>query len=156
LITVEYLDWTFSSDVEKTISAYRHAKGGSADSCTCENCKNFVQLRDSIYPEKIKILFESLGIDFKKEPEVSYFARLENGLHYYSGFFHFKGSYTGKNCAVPLPGSGYNLELTPITDTFKLGVHMGSSRSFFEDREELVQIEFSIEAPWVLSSTEPK
>ncbi len=155
LITIDYKDWTFSSDVELTKSAYKRIERGSADICICDNCRNFSTLRDSAYPDEVKKLFQDLGIDYKKEPEVSYFAKQGNGLHYYSGFFHFRGNYTGKDCCTALPGGGYNLNLTPITDVFKIGAHMDNSLSYFEDKESIVQIEFSVELPWALQSTEP-
>ncbi len=57
--------------------------------------------RETAFPKEIKDLQLALGISYKKEIEVSEFAKLENGLHYYNGWFQFKGAFKGKNCAVP-------------------------------------------------------
>lgn len=69
---------------------------------------NFVAQRTNIYPTEIKELFTELGINWMKETEVTHFGLSASEQHYYNGWFHFKGSFEGATCEIPLPhGIGY-------------------------------------------------
>src|SRR5207245_428143 len=56
---------------------------GKMTSCGCDNCNNFAQVRDQVYPPEVLTIFDSLGIDFRKESEVHYYGRTPAGLHTY-------------------------------------------------------------------------
>lgn len=90
---VIFRDWRFEVDSELTPKSFANELNGSSDTCSCEYCKNFREQRENAFPEEIRILFENLGIDYKKEEEVSEVYQLENGLHNYSGWFHFAGKF---------------------------------------------------------------
>lgn len=146
-----YRDWVFEVDKEITQATYEQVECSGADSCTCNDCKNFVASRDKAYPAEIRHLFERLGIDIIKESEVCHYTRLENGLHYYGGWFHFKGKIKqGKDCTVAQPYGGYTFDLTPVSSTFRIGFRTDSTLTFFEDKEELVQVEFETHIPWTI------
>nr|WP_297787964.1 hypothetical protein [uncultured Allomuricauda sp.] len=100
---VKYKDWVFEVEFSRTKEIYSLLETGSPESCGCNECLNFSQNRDKIYPKEIKELFCELGIDYKKESEIYHQVRLENGLHYYGGWFHFKGKIkNGKDCKIEL------------------------------------------------------
>jgi hypothetical protein len=145
-----YRDWELSANAERTRRVYAAADAGSAERCGCSTCKNFIALREKIYPVEIRRLFEDIGVDFRKEAEISHFAKLENGLHYYSGWFHFIGAFIGKDCTVPLPNGGHSLDLTPIDDGFAVGFRRDRALTFFEADDDIIQIEFEAQLPWVI------
>ena len=90
-----YKDWKFEVDKELTHNEYTIIDNSSAESCGCENCLNYIAFREKVFPNEIGDLFEKLGIDQNKEIEISHIAKLENGLHYYCGWFHLIGSFIG-------------------------------------------------------------
>ena len=135
-----------------TEQTYKELEHSGAESCGCDYCKNFIEQREKVFPDEIRELFAKLGIDYKKEIDVSEFARLENGLHFYNGWFQFKGDFKGKDCTVPLPNGGYITDMTKITDTFSIGFRYGSSLTPFKEIEGLVQIEFDCYLPWILAN----
>lgn len=67
-------------DRELTKLTYEGFTLGGAESCGCDDCKNFVYNREDIYPEEIKKLFDQLGIDYKKETEIGHYCRQPEGL----------------------------------------------------------------------------
>ena len=147
---VTYRDWELYSDKKTTERTYKEFEFSGAESCGCDCCKNFIEQRERVFPNEIKKLFRELGVDYKKEIEVSEFARLENDLHYYNGWFQFKGSFKGKDCVIPLQNGGNTLDLTKITDNFSIGFRHDNSLTPFEEKNGLVQIEFECHLPWVL------
>lgn len=146
---VSFKEWKLEADKELTQQTYLKIVKASAESCGCNHCKNFAAQRDTIYPSQIKELLGQLGIDFMKETEISHFAKLKNGLHYYSGWFHFKGTFTGNDCTVPFDG-GYTYDLTPITDNFSIGFRHDNLLTHFKNKKNLVQIDFGCQIPWVI------
>ncbi|NEV95073.1 glutaredoxin [Psychroflexus sp. YR1-1] len=149
---VKYRDWELYSDKETTEQTYNDFEHSGAESCGCDYCKNFIAQRETAFPDEIKKLFRELGVDYKKEIDVSEFARLENGLHYYNGWFQFKGDFKGKDCTVPLQNGGHTFEMTKITDNFSLGFRYDNSLTPFNEKNGLVQIEFDCHLPWVLEN----
>lgn len=99
--------------------------------------KNFTQL-------KLNISLKKIGIDFKKEAEIWCIPNIEDGTSLYSGFFHFKGNFEGKNCRTQQTETGYSLDLVNITENFSIGFHLDNSLSFFDDKYQTVQIEFEV------------
>jgi hypothetical protein len=150
ITTIKYKDWDLTFDNEATRSAYDNLEKGSAEGCNCNDCKNFADNRDKVYQDEVKMLFDQLGIDYKKETEISHYCRQVDGLHHYGGWFHFKGQFKGKDCTVPLPSGGHTLELTPVTKNFSIGFRLDNSLTIFQDNEGLVQIEFESKVPWTI------
>ena len=150
MTTIKYRNWELSVDRETTQMAYYKVSNGSAENCNCNDCKNFANYRESVYPDEIKQLFSDLGIDYKKESEVSHFERLDSGLHFYSGWFHFKGQFIGKDSTVAIQPDSFMKNLFELTDKFSLGFRVDNALTFFEDIENLVQIEFEAKIPWTI------
>ena len=147
----KYRDWEIEVDKKATQYLYSNFKHSSSESCGCAHCINYIKNIAIVFPVEIQNLFDNLGIDKKKELEVSHMARLNNDLHYYCGWFHFKGNFKGKDYSIPLQnGNGRTLELEPITNEFGIGFTKKICNPAFEDKTELVQVEFECKIPWVI------
>lgn len=152
--TVKYRDWEFEVDRELTRQTYESISVGGADSCVCNVCKNYVICRDKVFSEEIKRLFDDLGIDYKKEVEITCFGKMPDGLHQIGGWFHFKGRLmSGKNYRAPIPNSiGFTLDLTKVEDNFSIGFAEGDDLAHFADKADLVQVEFMTSIAWVIEA----
>src|SRR5690606_15691451 len=151
---VKYKDWAFEVDKGLTEQTYKSISGSGADTCGCNDCINYVAYRDKVFPNEIIDLFHELGIDYRKEVEITKWEILSNGLHHIGGWFHFKGRVLiGKDYRVHLPSGGHTFDLTPITDNFSIGFAEGSNLTFFDDKTELVQVEFDTNIPWVIDKS---
>ena len=148
---IKFKEWEFIVDRELTKFTYDNVDLGGPESCGCNECKNFANNREDIYPEEIKKLLDQLGINYKKESEICYYCRLTEGLHYYGGWFHFKGEFKGKDCTVTTDSGGITFDLTPINDRFSIGFRYDSALTFFDKKENLVQIEFDTKTPWTIN-----
>ncbi len=150
---ITYKSWRFEVDIHRTKEVYDNVEMGSPESCQCNACKNFSANRENIYPVEIKKLLTELGVDYKKESEVCHYCQLENGKHFYGGWFHFKGKIVaGEDCKVNLPNGGSEVNTTPVNEYFQIGFMKGANLSFFapDERNELVQVEFLATSDWVL------
>lgn len=148
---VNYMDWVLEVDRKSTEQAYHAVSASGADTCSCSNCKNYVAFRDKVFPAEIKELLDNLGIDYRKEVEIISWEVLPGGLRHIGGWFHFKGRILkGKDYRIPLPGGGYTFDLTKVAENFSIGFAKGSDLSFFEDKADLVQVEFDTNIPWVI------
>lgn len=148
---IKYRDWKLYSDTKTTQQTYANLKLSGAESCGCDSCKNFILQREKIFPDEIKKLFSELGIDYKKEIEITEFSIQENGLHYYNGWFQYKGDFEGKDCTVNV-SDGYTFDLTKITENFSIGFRHDNALTPFEDKKGIVQIEFEFHIPWILKN----
>ena len=149
---IEYRDWEFEADQQGTKDAYKTVQKSGAEACGCNNCKNFVAARQEIFPQEVLDLIRQLGVDYQKEADASEMMVDDKGHHQYYGIFHFKGKMLkGKDCAISLPSGGHNIELDEITPNFSIGFTSGKSLALLEDKDELVQIEFSVNIPWVIN-----
>jgi hypothetical protein len=149
-----YRDWEFEVDRDLTRGTYEKVTVSGADSCICNDCKNYVAYRDKVFPNEIRTLFCELGIDYKKEVEITSFETLPNGLHHIGGWFHFKGRVlSGKDYRVPLPSGGYTGDLTTVRENFSIGFTQGNDLTFFTDKNGLVQVEFMTFIPWVIDKS---
>jgi hypothetical protein len=153
---VKYKDWVIEVDRLQTLQAYQNIEEGRASICKCSDCENYAQNREMYFPEEVKLLFRNLGIDLMKEADATRNKKLENGLHAYTGWFHFIGIMVhGKNCRVKTNASGgFKDELLKIEDNFEMGFCKGWGRiesAFKEEvRSELIMLHFSTSIPWVI------
>ena len=148
---ITYRNWKIEVDKELTTAAYSRLRFSSSEGCDCIYCTNYHKNKEIVFPPEIENLFDKLGIDKTKEPEISHMTKLESGLHLYSGWFHFKGKFEGKDCSIPLlNGNGTTLHLEEITSRFRIGFTKTVHNTIFDDKNELVQIEFDCQIPWVI------
>lgn len=150
MTTIKFREWELIVDRELTKLTYEKVSVGGPESCGCNDCKNFANNRENIYPDEIKKLFYDLGVDYKKESEIWHYSRKENGIHCYSGWFHFKGHFKGKDCKIITGKTSSTFDLTAITESFSIGFCYDSSLSYFENKENLVQIEFDAKTTWTI------
>ena len=151
---VKFLDWELNVDYELTKQTYNniHIKGGS-QSCICDDCKNFINNIENVYPDEIKTLFFQLGIDYHKDCEICKMYK-DKKLHRYSGWFHFKGNFYGESCITVINKETSELKLKAITENFSIGFCYNNALTLFEDNKDLVQIEFEVKIPWTIDSVE--
>ena len=153
---VEYRNWVFEVDYQRTYEVYKQNEKGRPESCGCNNCRNFLVNRKQIYPVEFKNLLVELGIDYKKESEIYHIYRAENGKHLYGGWFHFKGKIKeGKDCKIETPNGGNTIDTINLNKDFQIGFLKDNSLTFFdkEEREELIQIEFYALSNWVIDKS---
>ena len=150
MTTIKFREWELIVDKELTKQTYDKIEIGGVESCTCNDCKNFGNNRENIYPQEIKNLLTDLGIDYHKECEVWHYCKDDLGRHCYSGWFHFKGHFKGKSCSRQISNTTSTYELTTITDTFSLGFLHDSMLTFFENKENIVQVEFDTKTSWTI------
>jgi hypothetical protein len=138
--------WQFEYDPEATQLAYSHVERGGAESCNCNGCRNFVAVRDRVFPKAFLEFLASVGIDPLKDAEIYHNARFSPGHHDYGGWFHFVGRLkVDGDFGVVDFGAGFTAWLCKAS---------APGLSTFEGLP-LVQLEFHSEAvPWVLSEPE--
>jgi hypothetical protein len=144
---VNFGDWLYTCDRSATAVAYSRARDGGSNGCTCNGCRNFVVVRDRVFPAEFVKLLESLGIDPHKDGEVYHNGRLALGRHDYGGWFHFVGflDHTGDFSVVDF-GDGFTAWMCP-----KTAPELQSLKG-----QSLVQLEFhSTNVPWGLDEPEP-
>jgi hypothetical protein len=61
-----FSDWEFTVDRIATDAAYARAERGGSDECTCSGCRNFVAVRDKVYPSTFGTFLKFLGMDSRK------------------------------------------------------------------------------------------
>ncbi|AXH99804.1 hypothetical protein DV702_08695 [Sporosarcina sp. PTS2304] len=133
--------WTITTDPQRTKKFYDNHHYLSQD-CNCEYCVNYL-LACEQFPPTIYRLFESLGIDPRKEGEVSEFGKSAEGLYHYIVFYHFVGEIV-KEPSSALASPDFHVE--------------GFSVSFTNDLDLLpddfpmpaVQIMLEMQLPWLL------
>ena len=104
-------DQTIRYDREATVAIYAKLKNGWAEDCGCVGCRNLMVQRAEVYPPAFTELLDRLGVDPDKEGESVAYGPLDNGLHYYGGWFFFVGEMVtaGESimCASECPYFGY-------------------------------------------------
>jgi len=151
---VKFLGWELNVDYDLTNSTYSNPNTiGSLKSCNCDDCKNFINNINTLYPDEIKNLLITLGIDYHKPCETWRIYK-DGNLHKYSGWFHFKGDFTGEDCLIIIDKEISELRLKSITENFSIGFCYKNSLTLFQNRNDLVQIEFEVKIPWTIDSPE--
>ena len=128
---INFRDWELMVDHEATKQAYDITAFGGTDICECNYCQNFVNNKENIYPSEIKALFKELGIDYKKECEAWHYCKDDLGRHCYSGWFHFKGNFIGKDCINRTSELTSTIDFISINENFSLGFCYNNQLAFF-------------------------
>jgi hypothetical protein len=155
--SIRFRRWEVTCDPEATRKAYAVISMGGTEECGCEPCLNFVAARIQAYSPDVLSLFEKLGISANREADASHFARLESGRHFYVGWFQFVGSIlSGAEAARQVAENTWRPDLEKIGEHFSLGFSskLALVRKPFI-KFPLVQLEFTAEVPWVLTTPEP-
>ncbi len=133
-------DQIIGYDGNRTRTAYRAIKSGSAEGCGCPYCRNFVTQRSTVYPNNFRILLDQLGIDPEKEGEV-YEGTPEGSLMEYGGWFYLAGELIEPGERMTDAGPGFQY--------FFRASHRPTPPGDFG--EEVLALEFSTKLPWVIS-----
>lgn len=155
---VNFGSWELEADPEATREAYSNVPEGGPEECPCEPCKNFIAAREQVYPAQVLALFDRLGISFDREVEVYHMARTKSGKHFYGGWFHFVGRIvSGGDAVKQVAENVWQPDLKTVTEDFSLGFRSRAEllRKPFEGKP-IVQVEFTANVPWVISSPEPR
>ena len=147
---VKFKGWVFEVDKDLTQNTYQNLGHGGAEVCRCNDCKSYIAYREHVFSDAIKDLFQSLGVDYRKEVEIVSYEVQPGNLNHVGGWFHSKGKIlSGKDCVVSLPAGGNTFDLTKITENLSIGFRQANDLTFFEDKKDLVQIEFETIIPIV-------
>ena len=156
---VEYHPWKIMCDVEATIRAYQVIEQGDPERCGCDMCLNYIAQRKTVYPDEFVSVLNLLGIDFEKEGEVYHIYRLSNGRHHYGGWYHCVGELEYlDNTYKPDDKKKVGDKFWQINKEFSWRVtdeKISLPHTAFQDQGPLLQIDFRVEVPWVVSAVEP-
>lgn len=144
---IKYRNWVLAVDRPGNEALYNEVEVNGAQSCGCDDWQYFDSIGDALFPDEVKQLFLQLGIDIKKNFDVSDFGGGAMG-HTFNGQFHFKGALLeGGDCYGAAEGGGYQVNLLPVSDHFKIGFTQIVTDSFFNEGKEIVKIEFMAKVP---------
>ncbi len=158
MLTMNIGTWRVTYDPDATRKLYTLASAGNADSCDCDFCLNFLAQRDSAYPPTVREVLLQIGVDYRKETELSYVTTLAPDCHLYLGHFIFVGSVEclaeSNEPFEEVPGLLAQVE---VTERFSWGFKDSKSGSQYKTpngkpRSELV---FQTKLAWVLDLPEP-
>jgi hypothetical protein len=137
-------------------NAYAAIAVGGPEGCGCTHCLNFAAQRSEIYPPAGFELLDRLGIPLNREAEIYHMARLESGMHFYGGWFHFVGSIlSGADAAKQIGQNLWQPDLQAQSELFSLGFSVRTEhvREPFKGLP-LIQFEFTANVPWVINAQE--
>ena len=133
--------WRILFDSAATMAAYGQAPAGGPEVCACETCRNWVQSRDKLFSAEFRAVLARLGIPRNREAEVYHNGRLESGLHFYAGWYHFVGKVLhGEKEGLP------NIVFEPFEVFFHSSPVLISE--VFRGHSA-VQLEFEVRVPWL-------
>ncbi len=78
-------------DADTTRQVHLARMTGQPETCSCDDCRNFVKTRDIAYPDAVRSLLDSLGIPYNRESEIGLAMEIRPNEFIYNGFFHFIG-----------------------------------------------------------------
>ena len=155
---IEIYPWKIKYDHDHTILAYSKMEHGDADNCDCSMCQNFRELRGCLYPESILRVLEDIGVNYRKECDISHVCKLENGRHLYLGGFYYVGEveYLDEKYR---PSEEIDNITVAVNETFSWHfTHILFAPNAMPDvsgDKKLIEIAFSAELPWVIDLPEP-
>ena len=147
-VTIE--SWVIDFDRTATVAAYEAVSVGSAEDCGCAECENWMVQRVHAYPSRFSQLLMTLGIDQRKETDVTGW---EGGVAYpgsnrYTGEFAFVGQLvSGPEYYVPALGGGYNFHHVELEPGFNVGfaneaVHVCAAHDAFKSFTPVCKVFF--------------
>ncbi|MBN2269446.1 MAG: hypothetical protein JXN61_02470 [Sedimentisphaerales bacterium] len=158
MLTIDVAKWRVSFDPDATSKLYTLASAGYANSCDCDFCLNFVAQRDSVYPPTVREVLQQIGVDYRKETEISYVTTLAPDCHLYLGHFVFVGSVEclAESSDRSRQVSGL-LEQVEVTEFFSWSFKDCKSGTFYKtpDGKPRSELVFQTKLPWVLDLPEP-
>jgi hypothetical protein len=141
--------WIIEVDVNKTI-AYYDKQPLITEEWDSVFEENYV-LACETFPQEVKELFNSLGIDPRKQGEVNEYEENQDGSHIYGGFYFIVGNIiSGPDFWIHTEeGSIPNFEtINNIQIAFTDELAMTPDEDL---PKTVIQLEFQIKVPWLLN-----
>ncbi len=138
--TLDLGSWRIEYDAAATRAAYAGLMQGSAEACGCVDCRNYLALREVAHPPEALRLFETLGIDSRREAEVYQDGQPRQGVYLYKGWFHLAGRVLARGEAWAAGGGEYRLRFDEQAARIPEGF-----------APPVVQIEFQVALPWAIA-----
>ena len=157
MITLTYARWVLEVDPRLTALTYSKIAQGGAEECGCQGCLNFARARDRLYPAAVQKLFHELGVDFKREAEVTYQCGLPGDLHSYDGWFHCVGNIlSGRDGWREIAQGTHVPDVEQVDESFALAFsnRYAPANDAFKGLP-LIQVFFLAKVPWLLPSAPP-
>ena len=158
---IRFRRWNLLSDPVATRHAYASLEIGWPEFCGCVHCKNYIRGRAATYPEEALRLFETLGIDPRREQQVIPYRPRGRADYQYGGCFSFVGTLVSGPDFWKIESDG-RVSSDPqafdaINDRFGIGFTTRLSRrpTVFQ-AQPVVQVEFLATVPWVLERRMPE
>lgn len=150
---LDFGDFRVDVDVEATREFYNKFGKTVLEDCGCCNCRNYYEAITNV-SDKVKSFFNSLGIDPQKSPEATWWDTDENGVAYYSVYFHVVGTIVNSvEIYMPYGDGGTILNLENFHEIDK-GFSVGfTSETFLLEKDfpkPCIQLEIEAYLPWVI------
>jgi hypothetical protein len=152
-------EWELKIDKQTTRKAYKQIKYSSAEICDCDDCKNYVKVKEQqLYPKEAEKIFTGFGINPIKENEICSLGFQSSKLHRYSGWMHFVGEIIKGPVSEVVHYSQQKEEIrqivfTQISDVFSISIRSRCDlafEAFLHINKPILQLEFLVILPWLL------
>ena len=155
--TVRLGPWALRAQPETTRRLCAQAASAGPAQCDCAYCRNWVAVREQVCPPAYRHFLTALGTDWHHEEEVVHYGRLPAGHHYGGWLYVVAELLEGPDAHAPFASKdGFEVRLEPLEGTFSMGVSRRTSVTPYNlEGLPLLQLEFSVIAPWVLAEPEP-
>lgn len=135
---------------------YGSIEKGGPEECGCLTCRNYAAARAQALPQRVLELLTQLGIDPKLAGEVYCYGRSRRGLYGYGGWYHFVGRIEAGDDAWKKAGKPedeyHTADYVKVGNVTEIGFSSRYAPPLGEFAgQELVQIPFETEIPWVLA-----
>jgi hypothetical protein len=146
MVTVHFQDWGVVVDREATAEAYAQIEASGSDLCGCQDCRNFVAVRDAglLYPPAVLELLAQLGVDPSREAESASMGSIDRDhpdVHLYEWWFNVIGHLLPGELTQPRDPAR-ELQLYPVSGGALADAAFGDAPLF--------RVEFLGGLPWLL------
>ena len=135
-------------DVNQTRQFYEKHHFITED-CDCDYCANYILACDT-FSSEVKHLFNILGIDPRKEGEISEYIENDDGTHLYSALYHIVGKIIDRTELQLLTNSEKGVSI-PNCDEVEIDFNEKDLDLVPDDfPKPTVQFEIQLNIPWLL------
>ena len=154
---VHFHAWSLQVNSSATAAAYSKLASGEAECCGCLDCRNWIESREDSLPPTFVAFLQELGVDRRKETEVSEYegGAIDPNMNLYSGEFLFHGRVlSGPDCYQPhSDGKGAAVVLSPF-EGIRVGLSSntkwamrGPASAKFHPSESCAVVVFQVHVP---------
>jgi hypothetical protein len=114
-------------------------------------------VRAQAYPPDVLVSLKELGVDYRKETELSHYARLPSGLHLYGGWFYVVGSIEdGPDAWIAVDETLRKPNFYLVSPTFEIGVSCSVNPRQPFAGSSCLQLDFYTHVQWRSDRPEPE